>query len=61
MTRDFVSTPADDDPDAARLSVDRFRAATYALQVLLTYDRAADADEIKARLEALEARAGASR
>ena len=56
-----MSTPADDDPDAARLSVDRFRAATYALQVLLTYDRAADADEIKARLEALEARAGASR
>ena len=37
-------------------SIDRFKAKGHGLNVLLAYDRAAQAEEIAARLDAIEAR-----
>ena len=60
LTRELASAPADEDPEVARLRVDRYRVLVYGLQTLLAFDKAADADAILERLAALEAR-GASR
>ena len=60
LTRDLAAAPVDDDPEVGRLLIDRYKALVYGTQVLLQFDKAADADAILERLAALEAR-GASR
>ena len=56
VVRDFDRA----EPGTPAADVDRFRALTYALSVLLQFDKAADADLLLERLQALEKRLDAA-